>query len=238
MTGCNQAGVPCPGTAAEDLALELSLAWALGSQCQHQKGWWAGNSESFGMDTWTNILEVEEEPVGILPGFSAPLVNIHPLDLGQVRHKMFVSEQTSRELLTRIHLCFKQKSKAAMPQWIKAHCSALTICQAPCPQCLCVCSGGDRELPTLYHGRLCFAFSLLHSPCEHFGFLPPVAQMQVLDHGHGEVGTENKEILGYLWMKMRLEGAGVGSPRVCRYQGSTGTKRAIVPLGTMLKDVI
>lgn len=68
------------------------------------------------MDTWTNILEVEEEPVGILPGFSAPLVNIHPLDLGQVRHKMFVSEQTSRELLTRIHLCFKQKSKAAMPQ--------------------------------------------------------------------------------------------------------------------------
>lgn len=86
------------------------------------------------------------------------------------------------------------------------------------PRCLRVCSGVDRELPTLYHGRLSFAFSLLHSPCEYFGSLPPAAQMRVLDRSHGEPGTEDKENLGCLWMKMRLEDIRVDRPRVCSYR--------------------
>ena len=114
------------GTAAEDLAPEVPLAQAPGARCQRWKGGWAGKGES--LRGWTHgltFLDVEEEPVVTLPSFSAPDVNIHPLDLGPIMG-------TSRELLSSLRLRFKQQCKAAMPWWIKAHCSALTICQAPC----------------------------------------------------------------------------------------------------------
>lgn len=82
-------------------ALQLRTWHQRCSRCQNQKGWWAGHGEQ--LRRWTHgptFLSVEEG--GTLPGFSAPHVNIYPLDLGP-------NKRRGRELLARLHLCFKQK---------------------------------------------------------------------------------------------------------------------------------
>lgn len=183
-----------------------------------------GGLETATHSGWTHglaFLDVETKP-------GPCLIPEHPM-WTSIHSAWALCSEGAEEWELHLHLCFQIGGSHVWANRSPLLCS--NHLSGSLPQCLCVCSGVGRELPTSCHSRLPFAFSLLHSPQEYFGSLPPVAEMQVLDYSHGEPGTENKEILGCLGMKMRLEGIWVRSSRVFRYQEhALGSKKPLFPL--------